>query len=68
MCIRDSFYTIAKVMRDANYNIATIYLNREHRAGDTVIVIETDIPVDGDTIAKIQGMENIIGVVAIEKF
>lgn len=62
------FYTIAEVMRDAGYNIATIYLDRERRAGDTVIVIETDVPVDGDTVARIQGMDNIIGVVAIEKF
>lgn len=62
------FYTIAQVMKEANYNIATIYLDRERRAGDTVIVIETDVPVDSDTVAHIQGMENIIGVVAIEKF
>lgn len=62
------FFSIAQVMKDAGYNIATIYLDRERRAGDTVIVLETDTPVDADTVAKIQGMENIIGVVAIEKF
>ncbi|MEA4920690.1 MAG: L-serine ammonia-lyase, iron-sulfur-dependent subunit beta [Clostridiaceae bacterium] len=62
------FYSIASIMKEANYNIATLYLNREQRAGDTVIVIETDVPVDRVTIEKIQGMENIIGVVAIEKF
>lgn len=62
------FYSIAKVMKEANYNIATIYLDREARAGDTVIVLETDIPVDSQTVATIQAMENIIGVVAIEKF
>lgn len=62
------FYGIASIIREANYNIATLYLNRERRAGDTVIVIETDVPVDQATIAKIQNTENVIGVVAIEKF
>lgn len=62
------FYSIAAILKDRHYNIATIYLDRERRAGDTVIVIETDQAVDSDTAAKIQNMENIIGVVAIEKF
>ena len=62
------FYSIAAILKDRHYNIATIYLDRERRAGDTVIVIETDQAVDSDTVAKIQNMENIIGVVAIEKF
>ena len=62
------FYSIAGVMKEANYNIATIYLNREHRAGGTVIILETDVPVDSGTLEKIQALENVIGVVAIEKF
>lgn len=62
------FYEIAGVIKDANYNIATLFLARERRAGDTVIVIETDVPVDDETVSTIQAMENIIGVVAIEKF
>ncbi|MBE6994397.1 MAG: L-serine ammonia-lyase, iron-sulfur-dependent, subunit beta [Ruminococcaceae bacterium] len=63
-----TFYSIAKVMNDCGYNIGTLYLDRERRAGDTVIVIETDVSVDPDTVGKLQALDNVIGVVAIEKF
>jgi len=62
------FHSISGVIREAGYNIATIYLNREKRAGDTVIILETDVPIDEHTINTIQNLDNIIGVVAIEKF
>ena len=71
VCGRDVigvFHSIAGVISGAGYNIATLYLDREHRAGGTVIIIETDIPVDQETVSKVEALENVIGVVTIEKF
>ncbi len=66
--VKGVFLSIAEVLKNSGYNIATLYLDREGRAGNTVIVIETDTTVDEETVAAIQRAPNILGVVPIAKF
>ena len=58
---------LSRVLFEAGYNISNMRLNRARRAGSVVSVIETDVPVDADTMAIIQMIDTVETVIQIPK-
>ena len=50
------------------YNISNLSLNRERRYGDVITVIETDAPLDHDTVEELRAVNSVENVVVIPKF
>ena len=59
---------LSRVLFDRGYNISNLSLNRERRYGDVITVIETDAPLDHDTLAALRAVTSVENVVAIPKF
>lgn len=59
---------IAQTLSGSGYNIGNLRLSRDKREGDVITIIETDVPVDGETVAALRQVGSVAGVVSIPKF
>lgn len=59
---------IARILNSSGYNIGNLHLMRARRDGDVVTVVETDVPVDRETVAQFNAVESVTGVVTLPKF
>jgi len=59
---------LSRILFDRGYNISNLSLNRERRYGDVITVIETDAPLDPDTVAALREVTSVENVVVIPKF
>lgn len=58
---------IARVLSEAEINIATMDLCRDHRGGDALAVLETDQPVPEQVQQRLRGLTGILAVTYYER-
>ncbi len=59
---------IAQTLSGSGYNIGNLRLARDKREGDVMTVIETDVPVDRETVTALEQVGSVGAVVSIPKF
>ena len=59
---------IAHVLTSCGYNIGNLRLSRTRREGDVITVVETDVPVDGETIERLLEVESVSDAIMIPRF
>lgn len=59
---------MAKILSANGYNIGNLRLSRTRRAGDVITVVETDVPVDQDTLNQLRRVESVSSVTMIPRF
>lgn len=59
---------LSRILFDRGYNISNLSLNRERRYGDVITVIETDAPLDRETVDELRAVNSVENVVVIPKF
>ncbi|MEA5039711.1 MAG: L-serine ammonia-lyase, iron-sulfur-dependent subunit beta [Clostridiaceae bacterium] len=59
---------IAHTLSSSGYNIGNLHLSRARREGDVITVVETDVPVDPNTVAQLRTVGSVFDVVALPKF
>ena len=55
-------------MTSCGYNIGNLRLSRTRREGDVITVVETDVPVDGETIERLLEVESVSDAIMIPRF
>lgn len=59
---------IAQTLSDNGYNIGNLRLSRDKREGDVITIVETDVPIDKNTVAALGQVGSVSSVVSIPKF
>ena len=59
--------SLTRVLSDAGYNISNLRLNRTRRAGDVVSVVETDMPIDAQTVEALYKIDTVSTIIQIPK-
>lgn len=59
---------IAHELTASGYNIGNLRLSRTRREGDVITVVETDVPVDEETLKRLRQVESVSGATGIRRF
>lgn len=59
---------IAHVLTSCGYNIGNLRLSRTRREGDVITVVETDVPVDEETVERLLEVESVSDAIMIPRF
>ncbi|MBR5390258.1 MAG: L-serine ammonia-lyase, iron-sulfur-dependent subunit beta [Clostridia bacterium] len=59
---------IAHVLTSCGYNIGNLRLSRTRREGDVITVVETDVPVDEETLERLLEVESVSDAIMIPRF
>ena len=58
---------IAGILSAKGYNIGNLRLSRTRREGDVITVVETDVPVDPDTVEQLCRVESVSSAAMIPR-